>query len=261
MLGLAFGCAFVGGHLCNGNPYLTAVSGLVCAVAFPLLLKITPRKISTQCKISSQFDATKTIDVDNWAVTLINYGRSSKNDPMDLGHAQIVIEGVHNDNKVTSIADFGQRGVRLQPYYGDFKVKNNGRSFTWKKESDRVIGMIFFISLQSEDPPPSFVKEQNPFVKRQIEFLKRYSFGEKNWRNLKMAPPPFCISGKNSLLAKFYPRTEEVTIPHTGKTWTVDADEPHNCTTWAKNVLQTIGIDLPKEGFFYTAPRDYNIIT
>ncbi len=257
ILGLAFGCTFVGGHLCNGNPCLTALSGLVCAVAFPLLLKITP------CKISSQFDATRTIDADNWAVTLIKSGRSSKKDHKNVGHAQIVIEGVYNNNKVTSIADFVQIGeeseVRLQTFYGDFKIKSNERSNTWKKEADMVIGLIYFISIRSKDPLPSFVKKNNPSVKRQIEFLKIVWSEEDDWKTYKCPPPPFCISGNSSLLAKCYPSTVEFTHPLTGESHTVTADEPHNCTTWAREMLQAIKIDLPEEGFFYTAPDDYMI--
>ncbi len=141
--GAFVGFVGIGKVFFNGSFLPSALAGAICAYAFPRILQA-----SLPLSYQSQLDPTKTVDMNNWAVTLLN---SDDDKTSGLwGHAQIAVEGVTTDNlKVTYLAHLTvKQGVVLHEKFGMFKIEYIEKSNTFLRTKEKVKKILRSIKLE-----------------------------------------------------------------------------------------------------------------
>ncbi len=152
----------------------------------------------------SKLDPHKLIDKDKWAVTLINTGRSMREDVSGFGHSAIVVEGIEENersqklDRVEYFTDFimskenSDKGeVRLIP---NKEFKDKERSKTWRRESIPIKNTLERIQ--------NIVNEQEKLKKYNFNLVPQegYSFNCALWANYVLKCLNIKTLDKNSIM-------------------------------------------------------------
>ena len=204
---------------------------------------------------SSQFDPSKIIDENNWAITLISTGQSSGSwipladleigDPLKFGHAEIIYEGLERGAKFTKMVHIFATGVfsaKVEHKPINRKVLYSQKSPTWERPRALVERMINRIN---EDTGRTILFNQigNDLLSKNTWKLAYDSFIE----GTRVGRKTLSIGEKISMGKEYIERIKS------DPTSSFD----YNCLTYAIEGIELTGIKLPPISAPLAVPSNY----